>query len=130
MSNTVTAGAVVYAKNLSRVGEFYAAVAGLSVTEAESGHIVMESGAFQLVVVAIPPQIAASIQVESPPIRREETPVKLVFIVSSIEAARAKAAQLGGLMNPPEREWQFQGCVVCDGHDPEGNVFQLRQNAL
>jgi hypothetical protein len=30
-------------------------------------------------------------------------------------------------MNAVEREWEFEGAKVCDGHDPEGNVFQLRQ---
>jgi hypothetical protein len=30
-------------------------------------------------------------------------------------------------MNPVEREWRFEDAKVCDGHDPEGNVFQLRQ---
>ena len=26
-----------------------------------------------------------------------------------------------------EREWEFDGDRVCDGHDPEGNVLQLRE---
>jgi hypothetical protein len=30
-------------------------------------------------------------------------------------------------LNPPDAEWLFEGSRVCDGHDPEGNVFQLRQ---
>jgi hypothetical protein len=30
-------------------------------------------------------------------------------------------------MNAADREWEFEGAKVCDGHDPEGNVFQLRQ---
>jgi hypothetical protein len=29
--------------------------------------------------------------------------------------------------NAVEREWEFEGAKVCDGHDPEGNVFQIRQ---
>ncbi len=28
---------------------------------------------------------------------------------------------------PVEREWTFDGLTICDGHDPEGNVVQLRQ---
>jgi hypothetical protein len=34
---------------------------------------------------------------------------------------------LGGQVDPAEREWNDQGCLVCDGHDPEGNVVQFRQ---
>jgi len=30
-------------------------------------------------------------------------------------------------MNAVEREWELRGANVCDGHDPEGNIFQLRQ---
>jgi len=26
-----------------------------------------------------------------------------------------------------EREWQFKDARACDGIDPEGNIFQLRQ---
>lgn len=130
MQTPVTSGAVIYARNLGLVGEFYSAVASLAVTESESGHVAMEANGFQLVVVAVPQHIAATIEVELPPVRREDTPIKLVFFVPSIEAAAAKVAQLGGQMNPAERSWQFQGAAVLDGHDPEGNVFQLRQRAL
>jgi len=129
MQMPVTSGAVLYAKDLGRVSEFYAAVAAMAVTESASGHVTMESNGFQLVVVAVPRHIAATIHVQSPPIRREATPIKLIFFVQSIEAAAAKVAQLGGQMNPAEQSWQFQGAAVLDGHDPEGNVFQLRQGA-
>jgi len=30
-------------------------------------------------------------------------------------------------MNAIAREWEFEGARVCDGCDPEGNVFQIRQ---
>jgi hypothetical protein len=30
-------------------------------------------------------------------------------------------------MKAAEGEWEFEGAKVCDGYDPEGNVFQLRQ---
>lgn len=130
MEASVTSGAIVYAKDLGLVSAFYSAVAGMAVTESESGHVAMEANGFQLVVVAVPQHIAATIQIQSPPVRREDTPIKLVFFVNSIEAAAAKVAELGGQMNPGERSWQFQGTAVLDGHDPEGNVFQLRQRVL
>jgi hypothetical protein len=82
------------------------------------------------VIHAIPPDIAASFEITRPPVRREETPVKLVFLVTSIRAARALAIAHGGQVDPIEREWVFGTYRVCDGHDPEGNVIQLRQIAL
>lgn len=79
--------------------------------------------------LAIPPHRAADVVVAEPPLRREDTAIKLVFFVPSIAEARATAAMNGGALNPPEREWRFQHHLVCDGIDPEGNVIQLRQRA-
>ncbi|MFC5436875.1 glyoxalase/bleomycin resistance/dioxygenase family protein [Rhodanobacter umsongensis] len=129
MSNQFTAGAVVYARNTAKVSAFYAEIAGLHITHAEQDHVVLESAAFQLVVVAVPARIAATIQVASPPQPREDTAIKLVLPIASIASARVMAPSLGGQLNPPEREWQFQGSSVCDGHDPEGNVVQFREVA-
>lgn len=123
------AGAVVYAKDVAAMEAFYRHVAGLEVTETQSGHVVLESPTFQLVVLQIPEVIAASVKIDTPPKRRTQTPIKPVFPVESLAAARTAAANHGGELNPPEREWEFQGCRVCDGHDPEGNVVQLRQAA-
>jgi predicted enzyme related to lactoylglutathione lyase len=81
----------------------------------------------QLVIVRVPRRIAESICIETPPVRREDTPIKLVFSVADINAARKAAVKEGGAINPVGREWEFEGAKVCDGHDPEGNVFQLRQ---
>jgi hypothetical protein len=55
--------------------------------------------------------------------------VKLCFGVHGMARARALAAQFGGELNGPEREWEFRGRQVCDGHDPEGNVIQVRAEA-
>lgn len=38
-------------------------------------------------------------------------------------------ARLGGELNPPDQEWQLGTTRICDGHDPEGNVFQVRAAA-
>lgn len=127
MSEQANAGAVIYAKDLTRVSAFYAGALGFHVTHSEPDYVVLESPAFQLVIVAIPAHIAESIDVAEPPVRRSDTPIKLVFPVASIEAARATAASCGGQLSPPECEWQFQGFRVCDGHDPEGNVVQFRE---
>ena len=129
MPSPITAGAVVYAKDVARVSSFYAQVVGLEVTHSDHDHVVLESAVFQLVVHATPAGIAASLEIADPPIRREDTAVKLVFPVPSIGTARTLAAKHGGELDPPEREWRFQGHRVCDGHDPEGNVIQLRETA-
>ena len=129
MSAPNVTGAVIYAKDLPRLVAFYRDVTGLPVTHSETDYAILEAGTFQLVVHAIPPGIAATIHVASPPLRREDAAVKLIFPIPSIDASRTLAALHGGALNPPEREWQFQGCRICDGHDPEGNVIQLREHA-
>ncbi|MGB6555400.1 MAG: VOC family protein [Candidatus Binataceae bacterium] len=127
MATTFHAGAVVYAKNLTLVQAFYQAVLSLEVRSAEKDHVVLASPTFQLVVLQVPEHIGSSIKIENPPRRRTETPIKLVFEVTSISTTRAVARLYGGELLPPEREWNFQGYRVCDGQDPEGNVVQFRQ---
>ena len=129
MSHHATAGAVLYAKNVEPVSRFYAECCGLKVAHSEDDHVVLESPTFQLVILAIPEPIAASISITTPPARRTDTPIKLVFHVEGIDAVREAAARLGGELNPPGREWHYQGNKVCDGHDPEGNVVQFRERA-
>jgi predicted enzyme related to lactoylglutathione lyase len=126
MATTFHVGAVLYAKNLALVQEFYQAVLSLEIESAEKDHVVLASPTFQLVILAVPEHIASSIDIESPPRRRTETPIKLVFEVASISTARAVALLHGGELLPPEREWNFHGYRVCDGQDPEGNVVQFR----
>jgi predicted enzyme related to lactoylglutathione lyase len=123
----VTGAAALYALEVHRLAAFYQAVAGLEVTESEPGYVVVESAEIELAIVEIPPPLAAEVEVLSPPVRREDTPIKLAFFVPSIADARAKAPDFGGAVDPGEREWTFRAHRICDGTDPEGNVFQLRE---
>lgn len=127
MAHPFSAGAIVYAKDIHRLARFYAAVADLEVMHEVDDHIVLESEAVELVVVAIPAATAARIVITTPPQRRENTAFKLVFPVPSLAQARATAQAHGGELNPPAKEWSFQGLRVCDGCDPEGNMIQLRE---
>ena len=129
MANPFTAGAIVYAKDLQRLAQFYAAVADLEIVHEVADHVVLESETHELVVVAIPAATAARIVITSPPQRRENTAFKLSFAVPSLAEAREAAKAAGGELNPPAKEWSFQGMRVCDGCDPEGNMIQLREPA-
>ena len=130
MLSQFVAGAVIYAKDLDRVSRFYAGLLGLPIAEREPGYVVLESASFQISVVAMAPAIAAQVSISSPPKRRESTAIKLCFAVPNLVAARENAALLGGQLNGPEHEWEFQGYRVCNGHDPEGNVIQVRARVL
>jgi predicted enzyme related to lactoylglutathione lyase len=126
MANSGLIGAVLYAKDLQRLVKFYSAVADLELRTMREGYAVLGRKAPELVIVRAPKRIADTMQIESPPARREDTPIKLVFAVVDLSAARQRAAERGGVVDPTGREWEFDGAKVCDGHDPEGNVFQLR----
>ena len=127
MAQPFNAGAIVYAKDIHVLARFYAAVADLEVMHEVDDHIVLESETMDLVIVAIPAATAARIVITTPPQRRENTAFKLVLPVPSLAEARAAAEANGGQLNPPGKEWKFQGLRVCDGCDPEGNVIQLRE---
>ena len=129
MSNATQSGAVIFAKDLQRVATFYEKLLGLAVAHSESDHIVLASAPVELVIHAIPKAIADTFTIGVPPERRTEAAIKLYFFVPSIAEARAKAAALGGELNSPEGEWEARGFRACDGHDPEGNVLQLRETA-
>ena len=118
-------GAVLYARDLGRVARFYASVLGLQPGETDEEYVILEAPGFQLVVLRIPERIAASIVIATPPRRRDNVAIKPVFFVSSIAATRGAVEAGGGVMNPPTKEWSFQGVTVCDALDPEGNVFQV-----
>jgi catechol 2,3-dioxygenase-like lactoylglutathione lyase family enzyme len=118
---------VLYAKDLAIMQEFYQGVFQLEVEQSELDHVVLGSSTSQLVIVQVPASIASPIHIADPPVRRTQTPVKLVFDVESISAARGAVLNLSGGIDPTEREWIFQGYRVCDGHDPEGNVVQFQQ---
>jgi predicted enzyme related to lactoylglutathione lyase len=122
-------GAVLYAKDLGRLVDFYSSVTGIEPRTLEKGYAILGSIPSQFVIVRIPKRIADTIDIATPPEPREDAPLKLVFAVEDIAHARDRAAELGGAMNAVGREWEFEGAKVCDGQDPEGNVFQLRQVA-
>ncbi len=121
-------GAVVFAKDVERVAAFYRETMALAVEQQDDGFVVLGSAATELVVHAIPPAIAAQIDIAVPPRPREDASVKLIFPVADLAAARAAACAHGGQIEPAEREWEWRGYRICDGVDPEGNVVQIRAN--
>lgn len=122
-----SAGVVLFAKDIKRVAKFYEILLDLNVVHAAADHIVLESSSAALVIHGIPAKIAAGISIKTPPQVREETAIKPFFMIPSLAAARGIAESLGGKIAPATRQWSARGFTACDGHDPEGNVIQLRQ---
>lgn len=122
-------GAVLFVSGLEVLARFYEHLLGWPRVQADEQHIRLASEHLELVLHAIPPHIAATIPLTAPPELRAETPIKLMLPVASIAEARRQASLWGGHVRPLAEEWADGHCIVCDGHDPEGNVLQLRQLA-
>jgi predicted enzyme related to lactoylglutathione lyase len=113
-------GAVLFVKEFDRMLGFYRDGVGLAVLPGQGeGWVSLDAGAMTLSLHAIPAEIASGIAIASPPVAREETPLKLVFEVPDLEAARAHLAAHGATVLAP-KPWG-----ACDVLDPEGNVFQI-----
>ena len=125
-------GAVIYVVDIGRTSAFYRATTGWTLTDQDVGFARLQSPSrvapTSLTLVRIPEEYAVGIVIAEPPVRREDTPIKLSFAVTSLEAARLVASTVGGRVDPVEAEWTFGSVRVCDGHDPEGNVIQFRQD--
>jgi predicted enzyme related to lactoylglutathione lyase len=120
---------VIFAKSVPKLAHFYQEVAVMTVVHQDQDHIVLDQEGFQVVIHGIPKKIATEIHITEPPQIREETPIKLCLPVSSIDHARTKATELGGKVGSKGKEWEARGFKACDGYDPEGNVFQVRESA-
>ena len=123
----MTHAAVIYAKDLERMAEFYTAL-GLKVDESQPGDYAVLTGRdVELSIIQIPQAIASQIEISSPPQARERTPIKLAFVVSSIDETLAATRLLDGRIKDGSTRWQFRGHAIQDAIDPEGNVYQLRE---
>ena len=82
---------------------------------------------YEVVVHAVSKAYAQSIEIDSPPKRRDDVALKPAFVVDDLEVVRAAAKANGGFLKPIKQAWRIRGFVVLDGWDPEGNVIQFKQ---
>ena len=125
MSGPSQAGLFIYAKDLERIATFYESVMGVSRLHATPEMVILQLQNLQLLIHGIPEHIASTFEITTPPERREDTALKFFFTVESIANARTAAAALGGEVF--NEQWRGPGFIVCNGYDPEGNIFQLRE---
>ena len=113
--------AMIFVKDIERMTHFYRDGVGLAAIpeRCEEGFVVFDAGGATLALHAIPEPIARTIEIAEPPQARADTPIKLVFEVPDVEAARGHLVEHGAVMSEP-RPWGS-----CDGLDPEGNVFMI-----
>jgi hypothetical protein len=108
--------------------EFYRQLASMTFLGGDEGHSVLEIENFQLVIHALrgePKPAKRNGKVTA----RTDAYVKVALPVASITQARTIAARLDGAIKPAKSEFEARGFRACDGHDPEGNVIQVRELA-
>jgi predicted enzyme related to lactoylglutathione lyase len=118
-------GAVIFVTNVERTAAFYAALLEMPLVHSDAEHAVLEGRDFEMIVHAIPAEYAASIVIATPPEPREDTPIKLVWTVESLDRCADVAVHMGGRLF--DNVWTWRGFRMRHGCDPEGNLFQLRE---
>jgi predicted enzyme related to lactoylglutathione lyase len=117
----------IFAKNVEQVSLFYQQALGLKLEASDKPHDLLVGPNQEVVVHAISKAYADSIEIESPPIKRDDVALKPVFVVDDFELVRTAAKANGGYLKPLKQAWRIRGYIVLDGCDPEGNVIQFKQ---
>lgn len=121
------AHAFVFAVDVERMVAFYAGAFGMRrEPSSDAGFVIMRAvaGGADLAVHGVPPQIAARIEITSPPRWRDDTAYKICFETDDLVAQRRAIVQHGGQAREP---WSWEGTSFCECTDPEGNVVQIFQ---
>lgn len=121
-------GAVLYAKNLDRLTEFYLAIGGQQTDGTKGEFTVIASSKTDFILLQTPTEIASQIVIEDPPSVRSTTPLKPIFQTPSIDGVLKIISEIGGRPVPGAKPWKFRQYLVQDIVDPEGNVIQLWQS--
>src|ERR1700735_3826471 len=105
---------ILFTADVARLTAFYRDVIGLRVVREEAGWVELDAGACTVALHKGNPKPG-------------NRPPKLVFHAPDVAAARAAllargAADLGPVKSAPS-------FAMCDGHDPDGNPFQLSSRA-
>jgi predicted enzyme related to lactoylglutathione lyase len=103
---------------------FYEAVIGAQPSPEASGDVRLLNGSDEVLVQSIPTAIAEQIGMSDAAPVRDDSPLKSVFDVASIEVALEAVLATGGATTG--RAFSFEGFTRHDVVDPDGNVIQLR----
>jgi len=122
---------VIFAVNVKALASFYEAVLGLSPTPKPSDNkkdIRLGGKGLELLIHSIPPRIAKTIVIKSPPVPRDIAAMKPVFDVKSLSKAEEQVTLRGGVVT--RVTFTLDGLTRRDVLDLEGNVIQLRSSKL
>ena len=128
MSLTPAPAVVVFVTDVQRVSAFYRELGSMQTLVQDDSHCVLATDGFQVTVHALRGEPGAKTNAQGQVLLRRDSYLKLCLPVPSIALARTVAERYGGAIKSPEFEWEARGFRACDGHDPEGNVIQVRES--
>jgi len=113
---------VLYVQDVERLAAFYRDMFGLAVIEAIEGEwAVLDAGPCQLALH----RVGRAWRVDEPSSWKVETNAKLVLEVDRPLAELRAALIAKGVAMREIKSYPGLTGELCDGEDPEGNVFQL-----
>jgi catechol 2,3-dioxygenase-like lactoylglutathione lyase family enzyme len=110
---------IVFTEDVSRLRAFYTSVLGLEVLETREGWVRLDAGGCALALHAIRGPRAGG---EALGPRRADGQLKVAFHAADVAAERARLVAAGARMDEVKT---FEEISLCDGLDPDGNVFQI-----
>lgn len=115
-------GLILYARDLNALTNFYVDTFHFEYMDGDKTYARLLDRGTELVILQSPPEF---VDVSTEP--RTLVPMKPVFFMQyTLAEMRISIINNGGFFKSQEAEWEFEGHFVCDGHDIEGNIFQVR----
>ena len=125
MRGPASAGVFLYASHVPTLAQFYQALLDMEVRVSTDQKAILQVPGLQLVIHAFDPAVHASVPAITTPPQVRETAIRFFFTVACLDLARAQARLLGGDIEA--QRYAGPGFVMCNGFDPEGNRFQVRE---
>ncbi|MFM8915504.1 MAG: VOC family protein [Candidatus Limnocylindrus sp.] len=113
---------VLFVEDLARCANFYAALLGADLHDQSEAFVRVTSDSSEVLIHKIP---GSTPEPRYTP--RENVAMKPVYVVGSIDAARAAVTQLGGRVYDASTVATYGNVNYCDAVDPEGNIIQLAE---
>jgi predicted enzyme related to lactoylglutathione lyase len=118
---------VLWVEDLSIAKDFYQKLLSAEILDDSATFVRVASKDNEVLLHLVPEQYREGISL--PPRPREDAVIKPIFVVPSVNEARAAVAGLSGQVNSAETEQVYAQSRYCDGFDPEGNMFQVSETA-
>jgi len=114
---------ILFGVNMKSQRHFYADILGLTIVEEEDNWILFQAGSANIALHKISPEYLDD---SEGPFSVDNNVKMVLTIEEDIHETRSQLLTQGVRMKEV-MTWEGYGYNLCDGRDPEGNVFRLKQ---